>query len=144
MTDMSKGEKGDRGFPGASPTGDLLEAVRTLVREVEELSQRLSRDYPTKEQVQHEGRLRAAKMLGFGIVIIIAANLLTIQTISYCFLSPIGTNHSACNYIPGYENTLKTGNERLARFNLLLEQIKTNQEDIKELQQQVNTLKGQG
>jgi hypothetical protein len=135
-----RGRKGDKGEAGDSPTGDLLAAVRTLVDEVDKLSKRLSSNYPTKEEVQHEGRVRAFKTLVFGVMIIILANLFTIQTISYCFLNSAGTIHTSCKYIPGYENAIVTGNERLARFNLLLEQIATNQQDIINLQKRVTSL----
>jgi hypothetical protein len=139
-----QGIPGKQGIPGLSPTGDLLSAVKTLVREVEALSLRLKNDYPTKEEVKNEGRKRAAKSLAFAFCIIIASNLLTIQTVSYCFLSPVGTVHTTCNYIPGYENTTKEGNARLQRFNLLLEQISTNQRSIIDLQHRIKVLEGQG
>jgi hypothetical protein len=123
-----------------SPSDDLLRAVRTLVAEVDTLSKRLRSEYPTREEVQYESRKRALKTLAFGIVIIVLANLLTIQTISYCFLSPTGETHGVCNHIPGYEATLEVGNERLARFNLLLEQIANNQETIVDLEERVMDL----
>jgi hypothetical protein len=114
-----------------SPSDDLLRAVRTLVAEVDTLSKRLRSEYPTREEVQYESRKRALKTLAFGIVIIVLANLLT---------SPTGETHGVCNHIPGYEATLEVGNERLARFNLLLEQIANNQETIVDLEERVMDL----
>jgi hypothetical protein len=139
-----QGIQGEQGLEGKSPTGDLLEAVRTLVKEVEELSLRLKRDYPNREEVKHDSRMRAIKFTAFGLAIIVLANLLTLQTISYCFLGPAGVHHQICNYIPGYESTRTLGDERLKRFILLLDQIQENQKAILDLQQRVNTLEGQG
>jgi hypothetical protein len=139
-----KGAKGDKGDSGDSPTAELLAAVLLLVKEVEALYNRLSKDYPSREEVRHEGRKRAAKSLAFAFVIIIISNFITIQTVSYCFLSPVGTVHSVCNRIPGYENTVTQGNQRLRKFNLLLTQIVSNQKSIIDLQQRVAVLEGQG
>ena len=126
-----------------SPTSDLLQAVRELVQEVDALSKRLSKDYPSREEVRHEGRIRMFKSLAFGICIIIVANLLTLQTISYCFLAPSGTVHSECNFIPGYKSTVEVGNQRLARFELLLTQIEENQRAIIDLQTRLDKLERQ-
>ncbi len=139
-----KGDKGEKGDAGSSPTGDLLASVRELVKEVDTLSRRLREDYPTKTEVRHEGRMRVLKSLVFGICIVVAANLVTIQTISYCFLAPAGETRPRCNLIPGYKSTQEVGNERLARFELLLNQIETNQNAIMDLQERVGELERQG
>lgn len=135
-----QGQPGETGNEGKSPTGELLEAVRTLVAEVEALSERLSRDYPNRDEVKAQGRKRAFKTFAFGVIIIVFANLLTLETVSYCFLNPAGTVRSNCNYIPGYQNTVETGNVRLKKFNLLLKQIVTNENSILDLQRRMARL----
>lgn len=118
----------------------LLLAVRTLSIDVHNLREDL-KEYPRRQEVAKDGRKRALGTLAFGVVLILFAQLLTITTVSYCFLAPSGTTHSVCNLMPGYENTVKTGKVRLQRFDLLIKQIEQNQKDIAELKAQVSTLK---
>jgi hypothetical protein len=133
-----RGAKGDKGEPGATPTGDLLVAVHELTKQVTMLTNRLEKDYPRREEVKHEGRKRMFKALAFGVVLILIAQLITISTISYCFLSPNLEEHRGCSIIPGYEDANTLGKERLERFLLLIEQIEKNEQEIAELKEQVN------
>jgi hypothetical protein len=74
------------------------------------------------------------------MVVILVANLFTIAAVSYCFLDTTGKTHASCRIFPGYQNALDTGNERLARFQLLLGEIKKNKQEVKILKLQVKEL----
>jgi hypothetical protein len=147
-----KGDKGDKGDKGA--TGDtslLVHEVQRLVTLVTALNNRMTQ-FPDREEVKHEGRSRMIKALVFGVVLILVAQLLTLMTVSYCFLTPQpGDPHRVlCSAIPGYNKALDDGQTRLDRFQLLLGQIALNkklnrEQDIRLeiLEQQLADLKKQ-
>jgi hypothetical protein len=118
----------------------LTQAVKDLTAVVGSLNKRAA-NFPTRTEVKSEGRKRAWKMLGFGVLLIIVAQLLTVNTISYCFLQPIdAAGHEACRVMPGYTATQMEGRERLARFELLLEQIEKNKKINREQDIQIQIL----
>jgi hypothetical protein len=135
-----RGAQGERGLPGDSPGNELLAAVQELSNEVKQLSGNLHENYPKRSEVRQDGRKRAGKVLGFGLVLVIVANLITIQTISYCFLNTTVQRHKICSYIPGYDNALAEGDRRLARFQLLISQIEKNRKEIENLKKQDQVL----
>jgi hypothetical protein len=128
----------------------LVEAVNTLMAEVRKLNEQVSQ-FPKREEVRSESRTRAWRFLGFAVAIIMASQLLTMSLVSYCFLDANSTHKMACNAMPGYAEAMQQNNIRLGRFELLLTNIESNQQnlidtqrDIIILQEQVNKLKEQG
>lgn len=134
------GKPGLPGAPGASPGNELLQAVHDLSAQVSRLSATLSREYPKRSEVRREGRKRAYQFFATAMIAVIIAQIFTISTISYCFLGPTGTKHSACSIIPGYDTALSVGAERLKRFELLITQIEKNRQEIKILKMEVAEL----
>jgi len=120
----------------------LLEAVKELTKGVNTLNLQV-KHFPTRAEVKREGRQRAAKVLAFGLVLILIACYFTIQIVSYCFLAPSGVRRAGCSVIPGYSQTLDVGDERLARFNLLISQIEENRADIKLINARIDLLEAQ-
>ncbi len=127
-----KGDKGEKGETGKVPT-ELQDEVHALIESVGALAG-LMKKFPDREEVKREGRKRTVKALLFGVVLILIAQLLTLGTVSYCFLTPQpGQSHRPyCSNIPGYDRAIEDGNARLARFQLLLTQIEENQTEIDE------------
>jgi hypothetical protein len=126
-----RGEKGDpgprgrQGIPGE--TSLLVSEVQRLVVLVTALNNKM-KQYPDREEVKKEGRSRTLKALGFGVVLILIAQFLTLATVSYCFLTPQPgqTVRPLCGAIPGYNRALDDNKARLDRFELLLGQIELN------------------
>lgn len=129
--------------PEAIDPGDLVTAVRELTAVVRSLDKKLRTDYLNKHEVKKEGRSRMYKALAFGVVLILIAQVITISTISYCFLGPSGSVHTSCRIMPGYSAAIDLGNERLARFELLITQIQKNQLQINKLELEVAELQKQ-
>jgi len=110
----------------------LLEAVRTLTEEVRGIQERLDTIYAPRDEVTREGRKRAWRFLGISIVIVLISQLLTITTISYCFLNANGHGGPACSVMPGYSRAIEQSDIRLARFERLLDGIEATQQDVKD------------
>ena len=103
----------------------------------------LKREYPKREEVQREGRERAIRYLALSVVILIVAQLMTISTISYCFLPDKGYPR-ACRAIPGYGAAVDRGDQQLKVFTEITGQTTENRKKIDELQRQIDQLKNNG
>ncbi len=121
---------------------DLTEAVNALIVEVRGLNDRLA-FYSPREEVRKDGRKRAWRFFASAMGAVLVAQALTMSTISYCFLDASATYHPACSIMPGYTESYEQNQIRLARFNLLLEQIDVNRQDIKRQDLEIEVLKQQ-
>lgn len=125
----------DRGVMASQETSEerdaLLEAVRTLTEEVRGIQGRLDTIYAPRDEVTREGRRRAWRFLSISIIIVLISQLLTITTISYCFLNANGHGGSACSIMPGYSRAIEQNDIRLARFEALLDGIEATQKNVK-------------
>lgn len=116
-----------------SSKAELTKAVQELVKSVKALDRKLKSNYPDRDEVRRQGRRRAVQFLAFGLVIVLVAQILTLATVSYCFLAPQPGEPKpmGCVLIPGYARAIEDSNARLDRFNLVLSQIEKNQAEIK-------------
>lgn len=123
----------------------LTAAVNDLIEEVRALNAKLA-NYPPRDEVRRDGRRRGWRFLGFAIAIILAAQLMTMTTISYCFLdaSGEGGRHGACDVLPGYSEAMQQNEIRLARFEMLLTTIEKNKAEIARLNAEVEQIKKEG
>lgn len=120
----------------------VLAAVHELTDEVKKLQTQL-KQYPKREEVKHESRKRAFRFFGTAMVVILISQLLTMTTISYCFLSPMqNSGRTACSIMPGYDNAIQVGRERQARFELVMSEIELNEARISEIHARLDELEG--
>lgn len=129
---------------------DLLEAVRSLTREVVGLRERLDTLYAPREEVKRESRRRAWRFLGFAVIFILLAQAMTMSTISYCFLSATNQRSHFCHLMPGYGQAVDQSNIRLARFEKILNSIEAtnataeeNRKKVAEIDQRLSKLEKQ-
>lgn len=131
---------------------DLLEAVRGLTREVIGLRNRLDTLYAPREEVKRESRRRAWRFLGFAVVFILIAQMLTMSTISYCFLDSgrQSADSKFCSLMPGYDQAVSQGADRIARFESLLtgieetnQQAKDNKKRLDDIERRLSKLEKQ-
>lgn len=127
---------------GLAKEDDLVTAVRSLIEEVKLLNQKMAL-YAPREEVRRDSRQRAWRFFGFAVVVIVLAQLLSMSTISYCFLNTSSQNKPMCSVMPGYNAALRDGEVRLARFELLTTTIDRNRLQIAELQARVDKLESQ-
>lgn len=122
---------------------DLTEAVNGLLKEVRQLNEKLAL-YAPREEVRSESRKRAFRFLGMALVIIVIAQLLTMMTISRCFLSISEDRSMYCSLMPGYNEAVAQGEVRIDQFEVLLSTIQQNQEDINRLEAEIKKLREEG
>jgi hypothetical protein len=129
---------------------ELLAAVRTLTEEVRGIHERLETIYAPRAEVTREGRRRAWRFLGISVIIVLISQMLTITTISYCFLSANGHGGPACSIMPGYSRAIDQSDIRLSRFEAILDGIETTQSNVKgndaridDLDRRLKVLEGQ-
>lgn len=112
----------------------LLKAVKDLTEAVNTLEKTLH-EYPKRHEVEarfatkDESQKRAFKFLLIGLAFVliafIASFIVTVTTVSKCFISPdarAGTAGSFCNILPGYRDAQKENQQLLKDFKKLLEQ----------------------
>lgn len=124
---------------GLAQHDDLVQAVRSLIEEVKLLNQKMAL-YAPREEVKRDSRQRAWRFFGFAVIVVVLAQMLSMSTISYCFLDANADRKPACGVMPGYNTALKEGEVRLARFELLVTTIDKNRLEIEELQARVDKL----
>lgn len=120
MTDLSPAEEQDA----------LLEAVRILTAEVRGIQSRLDHVYAPRDEVRREGKRRAWRFLAVAVVIVLVSQGMTMLTISYCFLNPSSQNSKFCGIMPGYGSAVQQGNERLSRFEKVLDGIESTNNNV--------------
>lgn len=118
----------------------LIAAVNTLITEVRALNDKM-KYYAPREEVRKEGRSRAWRFLTVSIVTILLAQVMTMTTISYCFLDASGQRKPACGLMPGYNEALAQSDVRVKRFEYLISEIDRNQAEVQRLNIEVEKLK---
>jgi hypothetical protein len=134
----------DRGEMASQETSEerdeLLAAVRGLTEEVRGIHERLDTIYAPRAEVTREGRRRAWRFLALAIVIILISQMMTMTTISYCFLSANVHGGPFCSAMPGYSQAIDQNSIRLARFEALLDGIEATQKNVKANDAQIDDL----
>lgn len=125
---------------GLNDRDDLTAAVHSLIVEVKQLNQKLA-SYAPRAEVQRDSRQRAWKFFGFAVAVIILAQILSMSTISYCFLDADANRRPACGIMPGYNEALDQGQIRLQRFELLVTTLEKNRLEIDKLNREIALLK---
>lgn len=103
----------------------------------------LKKDYPKRDEVARDGRERALRYLALSVVILLIAQIMTITTISYCFLPKNGYPQT-CRAIPGYGNAVDRGEKRVQILTEITGQATENRKKIDELQREIDQLKNNG
>lgn len=112
--------------PTAPEEKSLLGAVHDLTTEVKALRELLTKDYPKRAEVREDGRQKVRQLIVFTLVTLLLAQLMTMTTISTCFLNASDRAPSACNAMPGYRGAVEQGQIRLQRFYELANSIEEN------------------
>lgn len=118
----------------------LLGAVHDLTTEVKALRELLTKEYPKRTEVKEDGRQKVRQLIAFTIVTLFIAQLMTMTTISTCFLNASGKAPSACNAMPGYRGAVEQGQVRLNRFYELANSIEENKARSEEAKARVTQL----
>lgn len=121
---------------------DLVGAVKELMAEVRKLNEQM-KHFPRREEVQVDGRKRAWRFLAFAVTIILAAQLITMTLISYCFLDANSTHKMACSAMPGYVEAMEQNDIRLGRYGSLLDTIEKNQQRIMDNQKDIEAMQAE-
>lgn len=119
----------------------LLEAVKGLTQEVRSLRSVLARDYPKREEVTSESRRRAIKYMAASVAILLLAQIMTITTISSCFLGDVSNPPGACKLIPKYSGSVKQSNQTMNEFLRLRAESAENRAKVAQLELEVERLK---
>lgn len=118
---------------------ELLTAVQDLRDTVALLVSTLKEDYPKRTEIK-QARLFAALYVVIGLVVsAIVGGLLTVVTVSGCFLSKQALDGNAnplCATLPGYTVAQERNHQTRERFEHVLDQIDKNAREIKQLQRQ--------
>lgn len=121
----------------------LLEAVNNLTTEVRGLRTMLHREYPKRGEMRRIVRSRVFNYFLVAILVLLAAQAMTMTTISHCFLNasvsegaPVG-----CSAMPGYDQAVNQNQTRLGRFYELSDQIERNRLKTAELELEIEKLK---
>jgi len=122
---------------------ELIAAVRSLIKEVQGLSEKLSL-YAPREEVSRESKMRAWRFFSLAVAIIIASQMLTTTMISYCFLDANNTHKVACNAIPGYGEAVEQNEVRLGRFESLLTGVERTSDRLDRIEERLDKLEGAG
>lgn len=109
---------------------ELLASVRDLIVEVRGIHERLDSVYAPREEVRRESRHRAWRFLAIAVVIILVSQGLSMLTISYCFLNPSSQNSKFCGLMPGYGTAVQQSNQRLGRFEKVLDGIEATNANV--------------
>jgi hypothetical protein len=140
MTDLKPPEDKD----------ELLGAVLTLVSEVRDLNEKLAL-YAPRTEVRSTLRSSAWRFFALAVVVILISQVLTMTTISYCFLNANSNARAACTVMPGYGEAVRQNNVRLSRFDLLLGGLERtnntaaqNDERLDKLEKRLEDLEKQG
>lgn len=127
---------------GLAGRDELTLAVQSLIMEVRQLNSKLAL-YAPREEVKTDSRRRAWRFLGFSVVIVLLAQMLSMTTISYCFLDANADRKPLCGVMPGYNEALAQGEVRLQRFELLVTTIEKNRVEIEKLNEEVADLQAE-
>lgn len=112
---------------------ELLAAVRQLTAVVTRLEKTLHEDYPKRIEIERRfatqkqvGERRKRWLIGIilgGMIATLFGFFATVSTVSTCFLSGgarSGNAPDACNWLPGYEESMSENERRLKQFEDLL------------------------
>jgi hypothetical protein len=136
MTDPVQARQEDAST-SAEDAAALLDAVRGLTREVRTLRDRLDTLYAPREEVKRESRRRAWRFLASAVALVIVAQMMTMMTISYCFLNASNQQSHFCHLMPGYGQVVEQNSVRLSRFEKILDSIDQTNKTAIENQQKV-------
>lgn len=127
----------------------LLAAVKELTDVVKKLDTTLA-DYPKRHEVEErfatkdESHARAYKYLLLGLVFVLmsffASIIVTVGTVSTCFISTSARNGeatSACKLLPGYTDAQSENQQLIKDFKLLLEQPKLNDRRLNRIEKEL-------
>lgn len=128
--------------PPLESRDELIAAVNSLMMEVKQLNIKME-DFPRREEVRKESRARAWRFLAFAVSIVLASQLITMTLVSYCFLDANSASKPTCNVMPGYHEAMEQNDIRLARFDLLLRTIESNQNSISATQLEIQSLQAE-
>lgn len=125
-------------MPSEQP--ELLLAVQELRDTVASLVVTLRNDYPKRIEIRRD-RFRFAVYVLVGLVVsAVIGGLMTIVTVSGCFLSRTaieGHANAVCGIMPGYTTAQERNARTTERFMQLLQDIEKNKRQIRQLQHKV-------
>lgn len=124
-----------------SSRDELLTAVRELTTEVKNLRSTLHSDYPKRAEVKAVMRRKTVTYGLTILLVLIMAQVMTITTVSHCFLISAPQVPVGCSIIPGYNDAIKQSEERLKRFYEISGHIEDNRLKIAELELEIEKLK---
>lgn len=127
----------------AGTSNELLSAVRELTGEVKSLRKMLAEEYPKRTEMKAVMRRRALIYTAVITLILATAQAMTITTVSHCFLVSSTTPPFGCTIIPGYEQAMKQGDERLKRFQQVNAEMESNRIKLAELELEIEKLKSE-
>lgn len=160
------GERGLKGDPGPrGPKGKVGPPSEALRQEVEALNATLTALYgkmellltkdeatetfPTREESTRVRKRVALTILTSVFIALLVTMFANNFAITRCFLSGSSNSSTVCNTLfPGYNKAMKVNNERLDKFDELLQQIPSNKvtndqqaKDIAEIRRIVNEIR---
>lgn len=122
---------------------ELLTAVRELTEEVKSLRTMLAVEYPKRTEMKSAMRRRAFTYLAVILLILTTTQAMTITTVSHCFLVSSTNPPFGCTVIPGYQDAMKQGEERLRRFQQMNSEVESNRIKLAELELEIEKLKSE-
>lgn len=128
-------------MPVPVETAALTEAVKQLTEVVRLLDRTMKNDYPKRHEVERnfvskeQSFRRLFYMIGFVLISIFVSYIVTIGTISGCFLGSDQKHPDACGILPGYKDSIKQNKQILKQFNGIIKITEDNRKRIKHLEE---------
>lgn len=128
-------------MPVPVETAALTEAVKQLTEVVRLLDRTMKDDYPKRNEVERnfvskeQSFRRLFYMIGFILISIFLSYVVTVATISGCFLGSDQEHPAACGMLPGYKDSIKQNREIMHQFSYLLKVTDSNRKKIKHLEE---------
>lgn len=130
------------------PEKQLQDAVQELHAVVLALKELLEREYPRRDEIERRYLDKydlAAKtrknwiiVAVMGLVMLFTGFFASVTTVSYCFLgSAQDGGRPVCEVIPGYEQSLEVGKQRLKIFEEMIGTMERNERRINRLERQL-------
>lgn len=117
----------------------LNQAIQELHAVVEALRELIEREYPTRTELnEYTKKTTSLKRWYIALLMfplgIVASIMVTVPTVSGCFLQADGVGPSVCNWIPGYPETIQRNKLLIEEFRQLHKQSDDNTARIEKLE----------